>query len=209
MLTRTQMILILLVLNGFLMASCAKKTSPTTATTGDPTELEGTWATGCVAAASSKDTIIVSGNTYTDTLIFFAETTCVTQTQKEIKTGTFTLGAAAAAPANAKTTDFILNNVSETPLRADVASDFNIAESGAGFCGIKTWALDTETSISGKTCSGGKIPSAGETRFNIYTLTTTVIPNTLAFGVLTVTNNGTIATKRPTSIDADEVFKKQ
>ncbi|MBI3535532.1 MAG: hypothetical protein HY072_08640 [Deltaproteobacteria bacterium] len=198
--------------------SCSKNTTTDNTT---PTELDGTWVSGCISGGFgiySKRTFVTSGNSFTNTEITYSDSSCLdaNKMSKFVDTGTFALGDVVsisdviAATSSTKKFDWVVSKLVITPLRTDVASDYNTASGGAGYCSVTTWVKDQETNVTDKSCTD--IKSSGTTFYDIYKLDTSATPNTLTFGnpLADPTKDRSTDAKRPSTLyTGTNVFTKQ
>ena len=193
-------------LAAMLVLGCGKKEEDEDKTT----ELEGTWVGTCQTedTKASKMTYVFADDKLTVESANYTGATC-DAAAIEVKmgiSGTFVIEGDAAAPVGAKNWTMTLVSAKVTPATAEKANNL-IAGS---FCGVTTWAANTEVDVTGKTCSmgesddGGLPTTAGELSYDIYKLTAP----TLLFGKETDTLKGETAATRATELDTD-VYTKQ
>ncbi|MEN9809207.1 MAG: hypothetical protein RLZZ488_774 [Pseudomonadota bacterium] len=187
---------ILLALPVLIFANgCSVKESSDSSAGSSTTVLEGTWSTGCVSAdgPSSKRVITVKGNTISQTFNGFSDASCASDLVQARQEATFTLGAAATAPAGAAKIDIANSKEFLTP-KSDVYVNSLNTSPGFGNYGKSDWALNVEVEITGKKDDGSAEPET--TEFNIYSVSGT----TLCLGKTSDTNDGKSDAKRPTTL---------
>ena len=126
----------------FLLSSCGKK--DTALSSGAPSELEGTWSTGC--ADSVVRTVTFSGGQFLIIDKVYGDTGCTQLTATVQAGGGFTLGASVAQPEGARKIDVILGSLLGTPETADEANMMNALHS----CGLTTWTAGQTENVYGK-----------------------------------------------------------
>lgn len=199
MFTRQKMMLLVLPLLTVVALSCGKKTDPCT-----PTDLEGTWSTGCISpgSGSTKTNVTVACLSVTVTGMMYSDGACATPLFTMTEPYTMAIGDTITVASGSKTAKKInqtLNSVTLTPESAAMATTFN--NSNPTECGLTGWVSGTGKDITGKTCSTlGSIPAAGTVSYDIYQIDTTVTPNKVYFGKTTTGDGKTDAT-RPTDVD--------
>ena len=190
--------LVVSILSIGLMFSCGSK-SDDDAGDGGIAELQGTWSQACtrgtgVSNTASKTVYVISGATATATQTAYNEAaTCTTEGLVSTWSGTMAAAGDATTPTGAKKYNFTWATVSQTPKIASYVTAFNTL----GLCGITTWALNTETSILGKTCGNTTFQSAGDISYDIYKITGT----SLSLGKTDATNTGKTDALRPIALD--------
>jgi hypothetical protein len=175
----------------------------------EKSELEGTWATSCLAEKSQdgsieshlktttvfgKDSYVSTNTSYTD-----ADTTCTGSAVYVVEhTANYTVGADVATPAGSKILDSTPTKVLITLKTEEFVTFFN----GGKFCGAEDWAIDVAKDVTTQTCGDNDGPM-NAARYDIYDVEGT----TLKLGDDTDSESGTTAAKRPTTLSSD-VYNK-
>lgn len=184
---------------------CSEKESSGNAAGGSSTVLEGTWSTGCIPTngISSKRVITVKGNSISQTLSGYSDAACASDPVQARQEATFSLGAAATAPAGANKIDIATSKEFLTP-KSDIYVNSLNTSPGFGNYGKSDWALNVEVEITGKKDDGSAEPET--TEYNIYSVSGT----TLCLGQTSDSNDGKTDAKRPTTLatGADCLTKK-
>lgn len=165
----------------------------------------GTWSTGCLAAGSASQirTSSFSSGTYNHSINLYSGTTCSIAAAVLSEDGSYTV--------SGSNLDKTLSQLTITLQSASAVTDYNTAS----MCGFNDWAIGVTKDVTGLSCAGEAIPSAGQVYYDLYDIENMDIPELgtqigdLKFGYFDAAHDGTTPEKRPTSMDGNYVFRKE
>ena len=161
-----------------LSLSCSKvaaKKSSTTSTAA-PSELVGSWYSGCLASsagAGTKKVFSFAGSSLTITLTSFVDSKCATASSRTTYVTSVSGISNSATVTGAKNIDTALVSVKYVPLTDDdtkLVNQGNGSDLSGPFCaGLTNWIKNVEQDITGKSCGWPKtVDSAGNANLATY-----------------------------------------
>lgn len=164
--------------------------------------LLGLFAQDCREGQLRSEEFLASGQAiYTERAHF--EAACRTPALEIRSYGSFAAGEILPKPAGARALDFIFSRVTARLVHASAVADYNRRR----VCGLDSWILGEEVSITGLRCELGggpglawRVPTAGTARYGVYTLSAS--GEELFFGRLSPERDASTPERRPESWDS-------
>ena len=197
--------LCMLLAPGCLLDGAAKKGKEAAGTVSAALPpLEGTWVANGCGTGSDILTFTFAAGVFTETNQMFTDNTCATPMITLVKMGTYSIGAAAAAPADSVKIDYAQTSELATP---DTGSSAMLNGPPAQCVGV-TFVDHVASDVSGQDCNKGILETAnGATIYGIYSLLTA---GTLQLGSASGTDRKGNAAEidRPSTLDSSRTFTK-
>jgi len=185
----------------FLLAACEK----TKDLASESEAIEGgTWATGCLDSGSSfyaKYTTSYVGGQFTNRASVTMSSSCSLEILRADTSGSYVLAGVQSDDTKYQKVDITLGTSILTIYDSSLVSSYN----STSYCGFNDWAVAVGKDITGQTCSGYTMATAGTRVYNIFYVTNGV----LKFGIGDSSHDGSSDTLRPITLDDAFSFTRQ
>ena len=169
---------------------------------------DGTWNSNCYSQSAqgqteyAKDQLTVSGTAMGVDSAIYSDSSCGQSAIATIHTGeTIALSPSTTGTAGVQNVDLQLTGLTLT-FHDSTYIEYMNTES---FCGYSNWAVDQAQDVTGKSCGGQTMPSAGTQNYDIMGVGT---DGNLYMGLVTTTLTGASPDKRPTALDTSIIYSK-